>query len=387
MSTQDVHIVGAGPAGLAAALYLARVGLKPVVFEQAEDVGAAIDGTLQCLENWSSEEDVMALLASLGIAINFRCDPVSASTFYGPEHQPHEITATRPLFYQVGRGSGVGTLDRGMKEQALAAGVEIRFGERVEQSQAARVIVATGARTADAHVKQMVFETSYQNACIGFLDDRLAPGGHASLLINDGRATLSSWCFDKTAPMDIRLAQTLDAVRRELGLDVRTPRHIQGIVNFSMAPPWVRNDRLYFVGGRAGFQDALWGFGLRYALLSGILAARAIVMGEDYDDLCRRFIVPVQEVSLANRIIFSQLGHDGYEWVLRQSAGRNVMAVLRRHYISTNTKSLLHEIARQGTHPILTEPACHGEDCRCFWCEHGRPSVLPDTVDCVEDHS
>ena len=387
MSTQEVHIIGAGPAGLAAALYLARVGLKPVVYEQTEDVGAAFDGTLQCLENWSTEEDATAVLASLGIAINFRCEPVSSSTFYGPERQPHEIRATRPLFYQVERGRGVRAFDRGLKEQALAAGAEIRFGERVEQTTAAHVIVATGARKADAYVKQMVFETSHPDACIGFLDDGLAPGGHASLLVRDGRATLSSWCFGETASTNMHLAQTLDAVRHKLGLDVHSPRHMQGFVNFSMAPPWTRNDRFFFVGERAGFQDALWGFGLRYALLSGILAARAIVMGEDYDELCQRFIIPTQEVSLANRVIFRQLGHAGYEWALGQAAGRNMMAVLRRHYLSTNTKSLLHEIARQGTHPALAETACHGEDCRCLWCEHGRPTVLPDIDNCVEDHS
>ena len=32
-------------------------------------------------------------------------------------------------------------------------------------------------------------------------------------------------------------------------------------------------------GEAAGFQDALWGFGIRYALLSGCLAARSLLSG------------------------------------------------------------------------------------------------------------
>jgi len=37
----------------------------------------------------------------------------------------------------------------------------------------------------------------------------------------------------------------------------------------------VRKGRLLYTGEAAGFQDALFGFGLRYAMLSGHLAARA----------------------------------------------------------------------------------------------------------------
>lgn len=382
MSTRDIHIVGAGPAGLVAARYLAQAGYKPVVFEQSHDVGMAYQGTWQCLENWSTEEDATALLAAMGVAVNFRREPIAASTFYGPERLPHALAGTRPLVYLVQRGPRPGALDLGLKEQALAAGAEIRFGQRLDKTRAAHVIVATGAHSAEAHIEQVTFETSHPDRCIGFLDDDLAPLGHASLLVQDGRGTLSSWCFKKDVSPGPYLDRTLGVVQ-ELGLDVESPRRLSGFVNFSMAPPWARGN-FYFVGERAGFQDALWGFGLRYALVSGILAARAIAMNEDYDALCRRFIVPGQEVSLANRAIFHQLGHRGYEWALRSAAGHNVMGVLRRNYLSTRTKSLLHEIARQGPHPMLAEPACHGRDCLCIWCEHGLPAASHEMEGCSE---
>lgn len=386
MSDHTVHVVGAGPAGLAAALYLARAGWRPIVFEQADDVGTRFNGELQALDNWSSEEDAAALLAGFGVTSRTRLDPVEAVTFFGPARRPHTLSGTRPLVYLVERGSGAGTLDRSLKDQAAAAGATFRFGEPVTHSEAARVVVATGPREADARVERVAFETDHPDAALGFLDDHLAPGGYASLFVRGGRATLSVWLFDPAAQAEPRgtyLDRTLDAVREVTGCAVRAPRRSGGGIHFSMAGPWTRG-RFAFVGERAGFQDALWGLGLRHALLSGVLAARALVMGEDYDALCRRLIVPGLEVALANRAVLGQLAPERYEWALGRVAAGNAMASLRRLYQPTRTTAVLHELARQGAHPPLAEPACHGEGCRCLWCEHGPHAVTtePESSGC-----
>ncbi|HIG74658.1 MAG TPA: hypothetical protein EYQ24_08825 [Bacteroidetes bacterium] len=382
MPLPTVHVIGAGPAGLAAALYLARVGLRPVVFEQAADVGGRFDGELQVLENWSSEEDAATALAGFGVTHDVRFEPVREATVYGPDRQPHTVSGSRPLAYLVERGHRAGALDRSLRDLALAAGAEFRFGQRVDHSDARHVVVATGPRGADARVERVAFETDHPDAVVGFIDEHLAPGGYASLLVRDGRAALSVWLFDPAAQAckpGTYVDRALDAVGEVTGCDVRSPRRSGGVVSFSVAPPYSRSGRLRFVGERAGFQDALWGLGLRQALLSGVLAARAITMGEDYDALCRELLVPGLEVALANRVLLGQLPPERYEEVLRRAASGNAMAALRRLYQPTRTTAVLHELARFGPHPPLPEPACHGEDCRCLWCEHG-PEAVPTSL-------
>jgi flavin-dependent dehydrogenase len=68
---QPVKIMGAGPAGLAAAITLARHNYEVVVYEKRSDCGARFRGDLQGLENWSSRVAILDELRTLGIEPNF----------------------------------------------------------------------------------------------------------------------------------------------------------------------------------------------------------------------------------------------------------------------------------------------------------------------------
>ena len=56
---ENVKILGAGPAGLSAAINLLRNGYNVDVFEKNQDVGSSIKRNIQGLENWSDEQDVI----------------------------------------------------------------------------------------------------------------------------------------------------------------------------------------------------------------------------------------------------------------------------------------------------------------------------------------
>ena len=78
---EPITIVGAGPAGLTAAIVLARNGLPVRVFEMAPEVGHRLNGDFQGFENWSSERDVTELLREIGLDLNsFGLDPFDTAT-------------------------------------------------------------------------------------------------------------------------------------------------------------------------------------------------------------------------------------------------------------------------------------------------------------------
>ena len=68
-----------------------------------------------------------------------------------------------------------------------------------------------------------------------------------------------------------------------------------------------------YIGEAAGFQDCLFGFGLKYALSSGHLAARSIIRKEDYDRLWKESFQRKMKSSLLSRYGFEKLGNKGYE--------------------------------------------------------------------------
>ena len=143
MRGEDVTtIVGAGPAGLACAIVLARGGRRVVVREWKDRVGHRFHDDFQGLENWSRDADVLDELAGADIAADFEHHGFDRGTVFDPAGRRYEVHGRRPLFFLVRRGPGEGTLDHALLDQAEAVGVEIRFNDRVRHFEDAGVQAA-----------------------------------------------------------------------------------------------------------------------------------------------------------------------------------------------------------------------------------------------------
>jgi hypothetical protein len=94
----------------------------------------------------------------------------------------------------VERGTGEQSLDSALLRQALAAGVEGRFGSRVEHLNGTGILAA-GPQAADAIAVGYHFDTDMRDGFWLVLDDDVAPLGYAYLLVMDGRGTVKSCMF------------------------------------------------------------------------------------------------------------------------------------------------------------------------------------------------
>lgn len=366
---RTLHVSGAGPAGLAAAVTIARFGARAIVFEAQKEVGGRFHDDFQGLENWTTQADVLEELDAIGIRPTFDFQPFREGVFFNSGGREYRYASSQPLFYLVRRGTRPGSLDHALKTQAQDLGVEIRLSRRQGHLPEGG-IVAQGPHRADAIAAGFVFQTERADGIFTVLSDQLAPKGYCYLLIHAGQATLTSCLFDDFHNERIYLERALDFFQGAVGISMKDPRRFGGLVNFDF-PTSASKGNILYAGECAGFQDALWGFGMRYAIQSGYLAARAILQGEEkaYDRLWKDRFGGLIATSLANRFLYQRLGDGGYARFMDRLKGtQDFRGRLYHFYAPSLWKKFLLPFVRNKVGSKSRKDLCLKEGCDCTWC-------------------
>lgn len=363
------HISGAGPAGLAAAITIAKSGGRAVVHEQRRSVGSRFHNDYQGLENWTSKGDVIEELAAIGIEPSFPHTPFRELHIFDPQGVERRYHSLQPLFYLLLRGPAADTLDAALLAQASSLGVELRFREKVRQLSRGG-IVADGPRQSDVIAAGFVFDTEAADGAYAAFGEHLAPGGYAYLLIHKGRGTLASCLFHDFHNEAVYVERSVQFFQNKLGFNMHNEKRFGGAGNYRYPGTAVKGNILY-AGEAAGFQDALWGFGMRHAFLSGYLAAKAVLAGDPaaYDRLWQQRLGGVLRTGFVNRWRFNRFTDADYSALLAQAANAaDTRRWLHGQCRPSLLKSVLFHLGRRRIAAIRTPRVCFKEGCRCTWC-------------------
>ena len=226
-------------------------------------------------------------------------------------------------------------------------------------------------KAADAIAVGYHFETDAPDGYWLLLDERVAPLGYAYLLVMRGRGTVKTCMFTGFKEERMYVERTVERFRRLVGLEMRNPRFHGGVGNFRV-PASAVSGQHPVAGEQAGFQDAFAGFGMRYALLSGVMAARSILAEDSYDRRWQPALRPTIESSIVNRALYSALGNRGYRWLLRSQAwSGDARWFLRVLYRPAHLRRLLLPWAQRRYRSQREDASCNHVDCTCIWCRCG----------------
>jgi flavin-dependent dehydrogenase len=337
-----IRIYGAGISGLTAAINLALRGYEVVVLEKNEKVVSHSKGDFQALENWTSSKDILTFLNEINIRTDFAYEPFRECTLYDRNLKKYTIKSRNVGFYLIRRGRMEGSLDLYLGKIAEQTGVTIQFSYVGGLHNAD--IIATGANIPFLIGAGINFNTNIDKVALAIFDHVIAPLGYAYLLGFHGRGTVAVVSKAGTKRLSKYLERAVDRFSKIMSFQINDPVKFGGYGTcFERV---VRGAPL--IGEAGGFQDALWGFGLRMAFYTGFLAAKALSENLDYWSLVEKEVVPFCKSSIVNRLFYDLLRSKRYQYILsRISKADDPLVYANKLYAPTRFKRLLFPLAKK----------------------------------------
>ena len=315
--SERVDILGAGLSGLSAATVLAHNGYDVHVHEIRKESGARFDGDFQGIENWTSDIDFFDEMREWGLDPDeFKSDGFSIVDLIHPDDEITNPITDGVAFRVVERGTDEHCIDQGFKRMAINAGAKIHYGTRKDPDECQ--IIAAGPKDSSAVAFGEIFHTDHENIVAFQLNDKLAPGAYSYLIIIDGVGLICTCLWRQQKKSGRYLNETIAWYEKHYPNLDRTPiKRVGGKGDFTINQRYKQDGR-YYVGESGGLQDFMWGFGMRMAVWSGVLAAKDILGECDYEVEVRKQLLPYVRTSVAKRWLMNRVGDGMFKRMCRK---------------------------------------------------------------------
>lgn len=258
-----------------------------------------------------------------------------------------KVSSDPPFCYIVKRGTTSDCLDQAIMTQALDHGVKIEFNANQDPTQADIIAIGPSPTHFTGMVKGIMFETDCDDIAVAMVGKMSAPHGYSYLLVNNGVGCISVVCPYEYARINEYFTATSTCLQDLFNVDVRKPRECGGLGTFLLHQRLHDGPRLV-TGEAAGLQDLLWGFGMRFAFVSGHLAGRSLMTGESYPRLVRQRLFGVMQAGIVNRFWVEWMGN--YEGFLlrsvRQQKPGTHRAMMCRAFNASLESRFVYPVAR-----------------------------------------
>lgn len=342
---EAIKILGAGIAGLTAAINLAKKSSDVTIYEKASLVGNRFSGDFQGLENWSDEKDVLNILKDISIKTDFWHKGFKELSIYTDLKREFVLRDKNNLFYLIKRGPK-NSLDESLKNQAVDFGVKIKFNSTTKEKDCN--IIATGPleKKPSGIVKGLAFDTNASDSATLIFNNDMAYKGYSYLFIVEEKATIGAVILNDFSKANSCFKKTINSFKKIKDLEIRNPKAFSGCGYFSLNQPRELNGKP-FIGEAAGFQDYLSGFGMKYAFLSGYLASESIIKNEDYCLLWKNQLLDKLKASVVNRFFYELFGTIGYNYIANQAANsKKPREWLKDFYSFSSSKKMIYPAAK-----------------------------------------
>lgn len=362
-------ILGAGPAGCAAAIELARAGERPILLDRSESVGDPLCGGFL---SWRT----MAQLEALGLDAGALGGHLVDHLRLFAHGRVAQVQLPSPAL-----GLSRHQLDSALRRAALAAGADFEIdtirslagnvakGERREWSSNSLFLASgkhdirgqsrpRGARDPALGLRLRLPAHAERTALTGSaIELHLFEGGYAGIVLQEGCSSNICLAVRKSAlaaagGQPVQLLESMAARNRHFAARLGEDWHTALIDTIGAVPyGWIARDTdpgLFRLGDQAAVIPSLAGEGMSIALASGAMAARYWLEGGAaaarpfQSAFAARAMAPVQTARAARFLAESRLG------------GAAALAVTR---LAPTLVTKIAERSRMDAGPMIAGPA------------------------------